>query len=485
MSKELNDGAFIVQGDLAIHPIALLLPPMNEAEYKEFKDDILGNGLHNPIILYQDKVLDGRNRYLACKELEIDVWAREWEGGSDPIEYVISQNIHRRHLTAGQRSIVAAKAMNFHIEAARERQRVAGGDRKSEEYKKTLVASLPQAISEHGTDPEAEYVNEDNTSKLKNVRTPDPEENKLFASNADENKARSQAGKLLNVSGRSVAAAVVVLKHGTDDEKKDVETGKVGLSKIEKQVRERAKNKPMPEEKQMFNKEKSDSIEWSKWTWNPVTGCIYACQYCYARDIGNRFQGGFEPKFHPERLSAPINTRLPIDTGNGNRNVFVCSMAELFGDWVPQEWIDQVIESCAKSPEWNFIFLTKNPKRLIGIEWPKNAWVGTTVDCQSRVNSAVGAFEELNKHQYRPVVTFLSCEPMNERLDFGDRGLHSFDWIIIGGRSVSSRMPAFQPEWEWVEKLHNEARASGCKIYWKPNLTVRPKEYPTLFKTEL
>ena len=91
MSKELNDGAFIVQGDLAIHPIAQLLPPMNDAEYKEFKDDILGNGLHNPIILYQDKVLDGRNRYLACKELEIDVWAREWEGGSTRL----SMSFHR------------------------------------------------------------------------------------------------------------------------------------------------------------------------------------------------------------------------------------------------------------------------------------------------------------------------------------------------------------------------------------------------------
>jgi len=471
MSKELNDGAFIVQGDLAIHPIALLLPPMNDAEYKEFKDDILGNGLHNPIILYQDKVLDGRNRYLACKELEIDVWAREWEGGSDPIEYVISQNIHRRHLTAGQRSMVAAKALDFHIEAARERQRVAGEANLQKHHedaghkiktpadtRSLVVASLHQLTRE--------------------LETPEPEAPKVKETLFDK-RAVSQAGKLLNVSGRSVAAAAVVLKHGTDDEKKAVETGKVGLAKVEKQVRERARNTPRPEEKQVFNKEKSDSIEWSKWTWNPVTGCNYACQYCYARDIGDRFQGGFEPKFHPERLSAPINTKPPMDTGNGNLNVFVCSMAELFGDWVPQEWIDQVIESCTKSPEWNFIFLTKNPKRLIGIKWPKNAWVGTTVDCQSRVNSAVAAFDELNKHPYRPVVTFLSCEPMNERLDFGDRGLHSFDWIIIGGRSVSSRMPAFQPEWEWVEKLHNEARAAGCKIYWKPNLTVRPKEYPT------
>ena len=150
MSKELNDGAFIVQGDLAIHPIALLLPPMNDAEYKEFKDDILGNGLHNPIILYQDKVLDGRNRYLACKELKIDVWAREWEGGSDPIEYVISQNIHRRHLTAGQRSMVAAKALDFHIEAARERQRAAGRRSCQKNIRKRLV----QACTKRFLNPE-------------------------------------------------------------------------------------------------------------------------------------------------------------------------------------------------------------------------------------------------------------------------------------------------------------------------------------------
>jgi protein gp37 len=67
---------------------------------------------------------------------------------------------------------------------------------------------------------------------------------------------------------------------------------------------------------------------------------------------------------------------------------------------------------------------------------------------------------------------------MNECLDFGERGLNFFDWVIIGGRSASSGAPAFQPEWEWVESLHNAARAAGCKIYWKPNLKTRPTEYP-------
>jgi len=83
-----------------------------------------------------------------------------------------------------------------------------------------VVASLHQLTPEPGTsEPEAPKAKET-----------------LF-----DKKAVSQAGKLLNVSGRSVAAAAVVLKHGTDDEKKDVETGKVGLAKVEKQVRERAK----------------------------------------------------------------------------------------------------------------------------------------------------------------------------------------------------------------------------------------------------
>ena len=159
--------------------------------------------------------------------------------------------------------------------------------------------------------------------------------------------------------------------------------------------------------------------------------------------------------------------------------MFVCSMADLFGEWVPKDWIDAVIDACRKAPEWTFIFLTKNPKRLVGIDWPANAWIGTTVDCQERVEASIDAFDEIDA-----TVSFVSCEPLNEPLNWEiqgatESGLSLFDWVIIGGRSSSSNMPAAQPEWEWVESLHAQAREAGCKIYWKPNLTVRPKEYPT------
>lgn len=238
--------------------------------------------------------------------------------------------------------------------------------------------------------------------------------------------------------------------------------------------------------KYKFNKT-NNSIAWAAYSWNPVTGCLFGCKFCYASDLTKHypkaFPNGFTPTFHKERMSAPFNTKLPNETGNGRRNVFVCSMADLFGEWVPQQWIDNVLSTCANAPFWTYIFLTKNPKRLIGQYWPRNIWVGTTVDYQKRVSVAVEAFTELNKSRYRPDVLFVSCEPMNERIDFGEHGLEVFEWVIIGGRSRSSGMPAFQPELEWVESLHSAARKAGCKIYDKPNLkvkglTINPKEFP-------
>lgn len=213
----------------------------------------------------------------------------------------------------------------------------------------------------------------------------------------------------------------------------------------------------------------NDNIEWAKWSWNPVTGCKYNCPYCYARDIGNRFNGHFDPEFHADRLSAPQNTK-PGDEPGGNA-VFVCSMADLFGDWIPTDWIQQVIDQTILAPQWNFLFLTKNPKRLADFDWPVNAWVGTTVDKQARVKFAQEAFRNVSAP-----VRFLSCEPMNERLDFDDMSM--FDWMIVGGRSKSTSTKAFQPEWEWVIDLYQQARRFGLKVYFKPNLTVRPREYP-------
>lgn len=218
----------------------------------------------------------------------------------------------------------------------------------------------------------------------------------------------------------------------------------------------------------------NEMVDWAKWTWNPVTGCLHNCVYCYARDIAERFYPEkFAPTFRPERLKAPQYTKVPAvaEEQIGYRNVFVCSMADLFGKWVPQEWIDAVLDEVRAAPQWNFLFLTKFPQRLADIQWPHNAWVGTTVDEQYRVEIAEKAFRKVDA-----AVKWLSCEPLRERLTF--TSLAMFDWVVLGGQSKSTQAPAFQPPWEWVDHLLAQARASQCLVYWKANLYTRPQQYP-------
>lgn len=217
----------------------------------------------------------------------------------------------------------------------------------------------------------------------------------------------------------------------------------------------------------------NENIEWARWSWNPVTGCKHGCPYCYARDIANRFNpNGFEPTFHEDRLNAPANTKIPKSRKDepGIRNVFVCSMADLFGRWVPREWIDPVIKAVSENPQWQFLFLTKSPARYRGFAWPDNAWIGATADTQARMDAAVEALRDLQAS-----VKFISSEPLLEPIEADLTGI---DWLIIGSRSKSSGLPAFQPPWEWVEGLMKCAKRAGVPVFCKPNLQLMIRNYP-------
>ena len=130
--------------DLQPHPLSECFPMMDESAFEKLKADIEKRGLVEPIWLYQGQILDGRNRYRACRELGIDPATRQYLG-DEPSAFVVSLNLERRHLTSSQRGAVAVELLP-HLEAeARERQahgQTAPGA--------TLKEKLPEAFADSG-----------------------------------------------------------------------------------------------------------------------------------------------------------------------------------------------------------------------------------------------------------------------------------------------------------------------------------------------
>jgi protein gp37 len=222
-----------------------------------------------------------------------------------------------------------------------------------------------------------------------------------------------------------------------------------------------------------MNTQNSNGIEWAQKSWNPIVGCKHDCPYCYARDIAlrftNAFPHGFEPAFRPYMLNVPRNTSLPKEAMFDARfsHVFAGSMTDWFGRWVPQEWIDAVLDVMRENLIWKFLCLTKFPKRMAEFDLPPNMWPGTTVDLQARVANAETAFARI-KELNPDAILWLSIEPLLEPLKF--QRLDLFKWIVIGGASKSSQTPAWHPPFPWIMDLVAQAKAAGCQVYMKTNL---------------
>lgn len=94
--------------ELQFHSLAALFPVMGAAELDALTSDIREHGLQQPIALHEGKILDGRNRYRACRKLRLTP-ATTVFNGSDPLAFIVSANLHRRHLSESQRGYIAAK----------------------------------------------------------------------------------------------------------------------------------------------------------------------------------------------------------------------------------------------------------------------------------------------------------------------------------------------------------------------------------------
>lgn len=94
------------------HEYANLFPMMGENEIQTLSKDIKENGLQESIILFENEILDGRNRYKACEIAGVKPIMEQYEG-DDALAFVVSHNLHRRHLSESQRSFVASKLANM------------------------------------------------------------------------------------------------------------------------------------------------------------------------------------------------------------------------------------------------------------------------------------------------------------------------------------------------------------------------------------
>ena len=221
-------------------------------------------------------------------------------------------------------------------------------------------------------------------------------------------------------------------------------------------------------------------IEWCEYTWNPVTGCLRGCPYCYAANMAHRFEPaavrsiretdhtpqihapelrsntgpfpfGFEPTFHSYRLDEPQRDKHP-------RMIFVCSMGDLFGPWVPDDWIQAVFDACEAAPRHLYMFLTKYPERYSNLykagKLPKkeNWWYGSTITTggSRRFPGTIN------------MNTFLSIEPLHEYLDAGLGSFGGDRWIIVGAET-GNRKGKIIPEKAWVDNIVQAARITHAK----------------------
>ncbi|MFD5065664.1 DUF5131 family protein [Streptomyces sp. NPDC058394] len=215
------------------------------------------------------------------------------------------------------------------------------------------------------------------------------------------------------------------------------------------------------------------AIEWTEATWNPTTGCdrvSSGCDNCYALTLAKRLKAmgaakyqndgdprtsgpGFDVTLHPDALDVPYGWKSP-------RVVFVNSMSDLFHARVPLDFVRQVFQVMADTPQHTYQVLTKRARRLRQIapklDWPANLWMGVSVETKTELPRV----DDLR--QVPAAVRFLSCEPLLGPLPGLD--LDGIGWVIAGGESGAGHRPLDEA---WVTRIRDTCQDAGVAFFFK------------------
>lgn len=216
----------------------------------------------------------------------------------------------------------------------------------------------------------------------------------------------------------------------------------------------------------------NSSIEWTKSTWNPVTGCTKispGCKHCYAERMALRLQAmkqpnysdGFKLTIHRESLGLPLKWKKP-------QTIFVNSMSDLFHDDVPLSFLREAFDVMRKASWHHFQILTKRSERLaslsVELQWPENVWMGVSVE------NARYAFRIQHLRSTAASLKFLSLEPLLGPVPNLD--LSGIDWVIVGGESGPMARPMDR---RWVTDIRDQCQQAAVPFFFKQWGGVRKK----------
>lgn len=487
-----------------LHDAANIFSMLGDNELQELADDIKLRGLQQDIILSESGLLvDGRNRIMACAMADASIRTRVEPGTDmDMVGLSMALNAKRRHLEIGQRAMAAARAKALYEKYALDARKSNGGDRKSRAYQgdsenvklSDVCNNDNEALNENNNLVCSKTVGSDGQNSDHPIIQSD-------ISNKRDNSKRAiaMAGAAVGVSRDSVSRAADILEHASPETIKAVENGTLSLNKAMQEVKKtkeakkdkeevyedvtcriittdgRVKEIPMPH-RTVMNKT-NDNVEWARWTWNPITGCLHGCDFCYARAIthngqmAENYPFGFDPTFYFHRLEAPAYTPVPKSDDPMDKRVFVGSMADIFGKWVPDDWITAIFSAIKRAPHWEYLFLTKWPKRYSLLAELPNCWFGASVIKQvdvARVERDMQSFETQG-------IKWISLEPMLEPIVFSD--LSWCNLVVIGAQTATNQptgyVPAKPVPFEWIYDVVTQCKASGVPYYIKPNLGLK------------